>query len=331
MQNKVEGILRQINRDPKEDLHVLTFATHESSQENLSTLPIKYYLYQGQGVKIWENKYRQLPKNHILLDGSPNQIKPDIKLDCVLSQNKFAHWKISKQIAQQCNIPLINLEHCLPHPKANEKYLTMYKSMESDLDLFISHYSMKKWGYEENGKTKVINHGINTEVFKRNKSILKEGFALSVCNDLKNRQWACGYNEWQQLVSGFPNKILGSNPGLSEPAKSLDDLVENYNKAVCFVSSSLVSPIPTVVLEAMSCSLPIICLDNCCLPEIVQDGFNGFISNDIEYLRSKIKLLLESPKLAIELGENARKTIEDKFSLKNHLNQWMQIFKEIVQ
>jgi hypothetical protein len=87
MQNKHEAILRAINNTSGK-YNILTFPTHEAFQSNWATMPHTFYLYQGEGIKPWNNKYRQLPPNHVLLDGGPSQIKVDIKFDMVLSQSR---------------------------------------------------------------------------------------------------------------------------------------------------------------------------------------------------------------------------------------------------
>lgn len=327
MQSKVEGFLRAINNNGK--YNILTYPIHERTQANWKSMPHTFYLYCGEGIKFWNNKYAQLPENHILLDGSQGQIKPDMKFDLVLNQNK-AHFPISQKIAASFNIPLITLEHTLPYPEWTQKYIDYTKKLRGNINLYITEYNAKKWGMSlDDPSVQILHHGIDTEIFKPI-DIPKEKRAFACSNDLKNRGWACGYNEWKSLVDGFPNKILGDNPGLSESAKSVEHLVEEYNKSICFVSTTLVSPIPTVVLEAMSCGLPVLVLDNCALPEVVQDGYSGYISNDIQYLRNKLSYLLENPSIAKEMGKNARQTILEKFSLEKHLNKLMMVFNSVI-
>ena len=50
------------------------------------------------------------------------------------------------------------------------------------------------------------------------------------------------------------------------------------------------------------------------IPEIIEHGVNGFISNDEEELKQHLVELLNDEDLAKSLGKEARKTIVDKFS-----------------
>ena len=62
------------------------------------------------------------------------------------------------------------------------------------------------------------------------------------------------------------------------------------------------------------------------IPDIIENGKNGYISNDPKELRSFVDKLLADKELAIEMGKNARQTIINKFSLPNFVNNWNQIF-----
>lgn len=98
MQSRHESILRTINSSGP--YNVLTFPTHEAYQSNLGALQHKFYLYQGKGIKTWSNQYRQIPENHILLDGTNHQVKLDMKFDIVLSQNKFGQFQVAKSMSK---------------------------------------------------------------------------------------------------------------------------------------------------------------------------------------------------------------------------------------
>ena len=141
-------------------------------------------------------------------------------------------------------------------------------------------------------------------------------------NDWPNRDWCCGYNLWQQTVQGLPIKVFGKSPGLSEPANSTQHLREIYKCSRIFYNTSLHSPVPSVLLEAMACGCAIVSTANCMIPEIIQNGKNGLISNDPQELRGFLELLIKDENLAKELGGNARKTIVEKYSLQRFINSW---------
>jgi glycosyltransferase involved in cell wall biosynthesis len=81
------------------------------------------------------------------------------------------------------------------------------------------------------------------------------------------------------------------------------------------------------MLEAMSCGLPVVSTNNCMIPEVIEHGVNGFMSNNPKELRGYCELLLNDEKLAIEMGLAARKTIVDKFNLNRFVNEWNNVFE----
>ena len=78
----------------------------------------------------------------------------------------------------------------------------------------------------------------------------------------------------------------------------------------------------------MSCGCAVVSTATCMIPEIIEDGVNGYISNDEAVLKSQIQNLLKNPGLAKELGENARQTILEKFNEDSFVNNWNNIFNK---
>jgi glycosyltransferase involved in cell wall biosynthesis len=67
------------------------------------------------------------------------------------------------------------------------------------------------------------------------------------------------------------------------------------------------------------------------IPEIIENGVNGFISNDEDELKQYVVDLLNDEDLAKELGEQARKTIVEKFSQEKFIKKWDTLFRQTAQ
>ena len=81
------------------------------------------------------------------------------------------------------------------------------------------------------------------------------------------------------------------------------------------------------MLEAMACGCAIVSTANCMIPDIIQNGVNGLISNNPQELRSYLEMLLNNDSVAAELGANARKTIEERYSLERFTQSWNKAFE----
>ena len=327
MTNSIKRIINCCNRDVSAGYNILTFPTHERYESQLAKTGHNFYSFNIKNGKKWNKEQIAPPENyHILPEG---YICEYIPYDFILVQSKFWQYQVAQQINQTLMLPIIVLEHTLPTPQTiSEQNIQTMKRMVGDINIFISEYSQKEWNID--ATSNVIHHGIDTNTFKP-LDLDKENTILTVANDFINRDYCLNYSGWKRVTSGLPVKLIGDTKGLSVSASSTDELVEEYNKCAVYFNSSTISPIPTSLLEAMSCGCAIVSTATCMIPEIIQNGINGFISNDEEELKGYIKILLEDENLRKKIGNEARNTILEKFSQDTFINQWNNVFNKIYE
>lgn len=85
-----------------------------------------------------------------------------------------------------------------------------------------------------------------------------------------------------------------------------------YSSASVFVFPSLVEGFGLVLLEAMSCGIPVITTPNTAGPDILTDGVEGFIIpiRDVEALKEKLEWCYSHPQELAEMGRAARRKAE---------------------
>jgi glycosyltransferase involved in cell wall biosynthesis len=328
MPNIIGSITRTATRKEEGKFNILTFSTHEAFETGLAKTGHNFYAYRDNNVKDWNHTYRPLPPNYTLFNPlkGPAQIPSDLDFDIVLSQNKFGQYELAKRFADAWHLPLISLEHTLPHPTWTPSHLAKLKELSGDVNVFIAEYSRKEWGWADN-EAQVVHHGIDTEVFSPRDDFAREPHLLSVVNDWINRDWCCGFRFWREATDGLPVCVLGATPGLSQPAKTLDELVYAYRRSQIFVNTSTVSPVPTALLEAMSSGCCVVSTATCMIPEIIEHGVNGFLCDSSLQMKNILLRLLDEPLLCAKIGQAARQTILDRFNLSSFTNSWNDIFK----
>ena len=208
-----------------------------------------------------------------------------------------------------------------------------------DLYMLVAHFSYKKFAkYKKNYQ--VIYGGVDTSKFcprnieKENKVLFagriipRKGVDILVravqrLNTKVHIVGKSGDNEYIKLLK----KIDMRNKVVFKFDVSDDDLIKEYNSALVTVLPSvyldcyqkrtdLPEIFPLTVLESMACGTPVICTDAGGMPEIVEDGENGFIVplNDPKKLEEKIRYFLDNPEESKRMGENARKKILADFT-----------------
>jgi glycosyltransferase involved in cell wall biosynthesis len=86
---------------------------------------------------------------------------------------------------------------------------------------------------------------------------------------------------------------------------------------------------PRVIVEAFSLGVPVIGPRLGSLPEVVSDGCTGllFEPGSAESLARALRRLAEAPELAVELGRNARRDYEDRFSPQRTTSRLLAIYR----
>ena len=326
--NNVQQIIESCNNGKKEKYNILTFPTHERYETQLCKTGHNFYSFSMDNNKTWNKDQVAVPENYYILP--KNKVMHWINYDFMLVQSKYWQYQVAMDIVKQFPMKIIVLEHTLPTPQTiSPEHIEQMKKMVGNANVFISEFSRNAWGISENSK--VIHHGLDTEVFKPTEN-KKENHVLTVANKFKERDYCLNYSGWEKVTKDLDVKLVGEGNGEgTKNCKDVNELVEEYNKCSVYLNTTTLSPIPMSLLEAMSCGCAVVSTATCMIPDVIENGENGYISNNEDELKLYVKELLENEELRNHVGSNARKTIQEVFSQEQFINNWNQTFDEIYE
>lgn len=110
------------------------------------------------------------------------------------------------------------------------------------------------------------------------------------------------------------------------------DIFSPLYEASIFTLTSLFEGLPLVIIEAMSCGVPVVSYACPCGPQdIIADGHDGFLVpvNNEKVLADRICRLIEDKELRKEMGKAARLKAE-QYDIKNIIPMWMELFNQLI-
>lgn len=332
MYNPINSILHSAKKQ-NDKLNILTFVSHERFEPNLCLTGHNFYSLITEGTRQWKEQYSPIPSNyHIFRDKVPEYFLNEI--DLIISHNPFVHIPLAHNL--HLDIPVINIFHTMPSPGWDN--INIHPQAKDMFDwctehIYISEFNKAAWGYD---RGKVIHHGLDTELFcPPTNNEKRKNKVLTIANDYINRDWALGFRIWDHIKNKLGREIMwpvGDTPGLSGPAKDMDELLWCYQSSSIFLNTSTASPIPMSLLEAMSCECAIVSSATCMIPEIIEHGVDGFLCppNKPDKFVEYINILLKDYEMAREMGKNARIKIQSMFDLDRFVNGWNQTFLDVL-
>ena len=314
----------------RDKYNCLTVPTHERYETSLSKTGHNFYALRNPQVKDWKTCYAPVPPNYTVFNikKQENQIPHHLSFDMVLSQNKFGQYQILAPIAKEMDIPLITVEHTAKMPWWNKQQMAQLQEMRGQLNVFITDWSLKSWEWENRGDTYIIEHCVDTDLFKPDENIEPKNHILTVGNDYIGRDSVLNFSQYKRvcLDKGLPTRAVGDTPGLSKAAATTEELVSEYQNSRIFLNTHHISPMPTSLLEAMACGCAIVTCATAAIPTYINHGDNGFLYNTDEECLEYLLALLNDEDLAIHIGIQARKTIMERCTLERFVNEWQMIF-----
>ena len=133
------------------------------------------------------------------------------------------------------------------------------------------------------------------------------------------------------LINRVDQYGLNAVIDINEPVK---DIYEQFlDHSMMLFPSRCMDALPMVLIEAMSCGLPLVAFDAPCGPkDIITEGKNGYLipSGNIERFAERICCLIESEEMRRNMGNSARQMSFD-YQEDKIMDRWVGLFKEVTR
>lgn len=302
-------------------LKVLTWHTHGSYLHYLSHAPHDFYVlskpgcppgYGGRcGSMPWRDNVHDLPveraRHH--------------EFDCILFQDDY-QWKKDQYeylAPGQRALPRIYLEHDPPlaHP-------TDTRHPVDDPAVLLVHVTPFNALMWDSGRTpvRVIEHGVPAPHELHYSGKLAR--SLVVTNHLARRGRRMGPDLFLQARRTVPLDLVGM---AAQELGGLGEIEHAQLPAFMARYRFLFSPIRYSslglgVIEAMMAGLPVLTFATAEMATVIENGVSGYTATSLEPLLGHMQALLDDPGLARHLGEGARRTACDRFSIGRFSSDW---------
>lgn len=173
-------------------------------------------------------------------------------------------------------------------------------------------------------------NGVDTELFHPIKPILEKNSKL-VVGHVGKRSTLKGQDKIIIPAIKKSNSIAQLHLNNFSDKIPFDKMWTKYQNIDVFLVASSEDGTPNPALEAMSCGRPVISNRIGNMPEIIEDGKNGFLVDlKIDEYVEKLKYLKNNRNHLIEMGKNARKVIEESWKWENQVKYYKRMFDNLL-
>jgi hypothetical protein len=296
-----------------------------------------YFLSQGDYeicIPVTETKKEEgyygrgntFPFGKNVIEVPVNEVK-NIEFDCILFQTNKNYLTDQYEILseEQRKLPRIYLEHDPPwqHP-TNTKHIMQDEEVTF---VHVTHFNKLMWD-NGNVKTTVIEHGvIDPDVQFTGE--LERG--IVVINNLPSRGRLLGLDLFLEARKHVPLDLVGMGTGELGLGEVLHPQLPSFvSKYRFFFNPIRWTSLGLAICEAMMIAIPVVGMATTELSSVIQNERSGFIHTDLNYLIKKMKLLLENKGLAVQLGNEGKKTAQQRFNIQRFAKEWRELFERVI-
>lgn len=308
---------------------LLVFNCHEAWVYQLGYLGFNLDIIVGLKGRYkagWDEQMRPLPKNSRLtkLDEA---LKSKNEYYCIITHNITDLLDVKIRNEPKLIVIHSTLEGRVLEEKSRVNPEDLRTMLHKYLDVIGGHAvaaSLNKgqsWGFTDD----IVSFGMDMEDYYPHTGELDCG--LRICNFIESRRKILNWDFHEKAFAGLPVRLVGHNPGMPgvNAAKSWEQLkkfLQTHRFYIHTADPRYEEGFNMSVVEAMAAGLPV--LGNKHPTSPIKHGVSGFLSDNPDELRKYAMMLLENSDLATKMGEEARKTSIEQFSITNFSKAFLQ-------
>lgn len=231
------------------------------------------------------------------------------------------------------------------HYKTDLKLFTRLSMQKADILTAVSHFTadLVKQDMGSDQDIRIIYNGIDESLFvpARSKTIKPRINVLFSGNTSRRK----GFNFIPKLLphlnknirilytTGLRNKRHGLLPDTMIDIGSIPhaEMPLVYQNADILIFPSIREGFGLAVAEAMSCGLPVVAFNTSSIPELIDQGKGGYLTDiyDVKRFSEYVNALAESSSLRKQMGSYNRLKVEKKFTQARMIKDYCRLFEEV--
>ena len=309
---------------PEEHNHkktLLVFNCHEAWVYQLGVLGYALDIIvglKGQYKQTWDEQIRPVPPNSRLITLAEAQQSPR-RYYCIITHNITDLLDIKSRPEPRLMVIHSTLEgrtleeKSEVEPERMKEMLHKYLALVGGYAVAVSMLKGKSWGFTGD----IVSFCTDPDDYLPYSG--EKDCGLHICSFIESRKKILLWDFHKKAFDGIPVRLVGHNPGMPEVSASenwdhLKKMLQSHRFYIHTAEPRLEDGYNMATVEAMAAGMPV--LGNRHPSSPIEHGVSGFLSDDADELRQYAGMLLEDRDLAVKMGQQARKTVFERFSMK---------------
>jgi len=273
---------------------------------------------KGRYTQIWDQRMRPAPRNCRFIS-LPEALACPRRYYCIVTHNTTDLLDIKSRPEPRLVVLHSTLEGRAAEEQSSVPPQKMRETLFKYLELVGGHavagtmLKAQSWGVPDND---VVLVGVDPSDYPPYSG--QQACGLRICNFIESRKRILLWDFHVKAFEGLPVRLVGHNPNMAgvaacESWDHLKGLLQSHRFYIHTADPQLEDGFNMATLEAMAAGMPV--LGNTHPSSPVQHGVSGFVSDDPDELRKYAEILLHDRALAAKMGQEARRTVTERFSM----------------